>query len=59
MKYRVYVPVVGYNVYTVEADGYEQAKELVASGDIDPDGDTALTEEDTDTGLWDVELDNN
>ncbi|MFA5344779.1 MAG: hypothetical protein WC315_00690 [Candidatus Omnitrophota bacterium] len=59
MKYRVYVPVTGYNVYTVDANSPEDAVETVASGDCDPDGDTALTEEDVDTGLWDVEPDNN
>ncbi len=59
MKFRVYVPVSGYNVYTVDADDTEAAIELVASGDVDPDGDTAVTEEDVDTGLWDVEPDNN
>ena len=58
MKYRVYVPVVGYSVYTIDADNGEDAIERVATGEFDL-YEPADFEENTDTGLWDVEPESN
>lgn len=47
------VPITGYQIYRVEAETEEQAKEMVANGEVETDD--FDIDNDTDTNNWEVE----
>ena len=58
MQYRIYVPVCGYYVYTVEAADMDAAVELVVDGGVSHSSELFAPEAECDTKLWSVQPDN-
>ncbi len=56
MKYKVKVPIEGFNIYHVLADNEEQAREMVLNGEIlDEEMKAQEIDEQTDSGFFQVE----
>ena len=55
MKYQVTIPVETVEMYEVEAESEEEAKELVGNGEGEPVHSGIYYEADTDSNNWTVE----